>query len=161
MSTAYAYDKNGLSSIVLVELFDAARSSSAKLGNISARNYVGTGSGTLTMGFTIDGTAPKRVLIRGIGPALAAFGVTGVLSDPKIELYNANGQLIATNDDWGTADVATLRSTFQTTSAFNLPDATSKDAALLVSLPPGVYSVILSGVSGQTGEALVELYGLP
>ena len=108
-------------------------------------------------GFVVSGSAPKSVLIRAIGPSLAAFGVTGVLADPKLELFSGSAK-INENDNWAGADA--LVNSFSSVGAFAL-DVNSKDAALLATLAPGSYTVQVSGVANTTGVALVEVYEIP
>jgi hypothetical protein len=142
---------------VLVEAYDAGSGSAVRLTNLSARNRVGTGNDILIAGFFIAGTGTQRVLIRAVGPSLAAFGLTGLLTDPKLEIYNAAGAKIAENDNWD----ATLSSTFASAGAFALTPG-GKDAALIVSLPAGAtYTVQVKGADGGTGEGLIEVYELP
>jgi hypothetical protein len=137
----------------------------ARLVNVSARNFAGTGDGTLIAGFAISGNVPRRLLIRGVGPRLqAGFGVGGALADPKLELHLVEGGrsvLFAANDNWAEAGAAPVRAAFGAAGAFDLPDAASKDAALVVTVPAGAYTVQLSGVGNATGEALIEIYELP
>ena len=142
---------------VLVEGYDAGAASTARLINVSARNRVGTGDDILIAGFNITGTGTLRVLIRAVGPTLSGFGVTDVLADPKLELYDANAVKIAENDDWA----ASLTTNFTAVGAFALPPA-SKDSALLATLTAGrSYTVQVAGIGGGTGEALVEIYEAP
>jgi Putative Ig domain/NHL repeat len=146
------------SGIMLVEVYDTDPSSStAKLVNVSARNQVGTGANILISGFVVDGTAARTLLIRGVGPALNDFfGVSGQLADPLLEIHQmVNGQdtLIASNDNWD----ASLTPLFDQVGAFRFL-AGSKDAALVITLPPGIYSAELYGVNGGTGDGLIELY---
>ena len=141
---------------VLVEVYDAGGGFTPRMTNVSARNKVGPGADVLIAGFTIDGTVAKTVLIRGIGPKLTAFGVGGVLADPKLEIYKTDNTKLAENDNWGVAAGAY----FAGLGAFPL-DAGSKDAALVITLPPGGYTAQLSGVGGTTGEGLIEVYELP
>ena len=100
-------------------------------------------------------TGERTLLIRAIGPTLASFGVTGLLADPKLEIYSGATK-IAENDTWS----AGLAGTFSGVGAFPLTTA-SKDAALTISLPQGGYTVQVSGADGGTGEALIEIYELP
>jgi hypothetical protein len=106
-------------------------------------------------GFVIGGDAPMKVLIRAVGPSLAGQGVTGVLIDPQLDLYQGSNRL-QHNDNWG--GDSTLAAAFKQTGAFALENAGSKDAAILVTLDPGAYTAIVSGVNGTTGNALVEAY---
>ena len=98
------------------------------------------------------------MLIRGIGPTLAALGVGGALADPRLDLFNGSSVKLQENDDWGGS--AALAGAFASAGAFPLA-AGSKDAALLVTLEPGTYSVQVSGVAGTAGAALVEIYEVP
>ena len=141
---------------VIVEVYDAASGLTPRLTNLSALNRVGTGANILIAGFTVAGTGVKNLLIRAVGPGLTQFNVGGVLADPKLELFNSAQASIGSNDTYA----ASLATTFTSVGAFALP-AGSKDAALVVSLPPGGYTVQVSGADGGTGVAIVELYELP
>ena len=141
--------------VVLVEAYDTGPAAGGRLVNVSARNRVGTGDDILIAGFTVSGTGNKPLLIRAVGPTLAAFGVGGTLADPKLEIYNAQGVKVTENDTWS----AGLATTFASVGAFPLT-AGSRDAALLTSLPPGSYTAQIRGADGGTGEALVEIYEL-
>lgn len=152
--------------IAIVELYDLANdpASPLQVRNLSSRGFVGTGNDVLIAGFAIPGPTPRRVLIRAIGPTLGRFGVTGVVADPTLEVVQNDAQnrpqRLAANDDWFRADnVAALRTVMQTLGAFALP-ADSRDAAALVELAPGPYSVIVRGAHDTTGIALVEIYAV-
>jgi hypothetical protein len=143
--------------VALVELYDTGLGDTPRLVNVSARNQVGTGDNILIFGFFVDGTGTKNVLIRAIGPRLVDLGVTGVLADPRFDVFRAGSTVaIAGNDNWD----ASLAATFNAVGAFGLT-AGSRDAALVTTLTPGSYTVQVSGVSGTTGEALVEIYEVP
>ncbi len=141
---------------VLVEVYDIGNSNTRRLANVSARNRVGTGSDILIAGFVVQGADPKTMLIRAVGPTLGDFGVPGVLADPKLEILTGAGAPVATNDNWNSS----LVPAFEIAGAFALPQQ-SRDAALIVTLPPGTYTAQVSGADGGTGEALVEVYELP
>ncbi|MFM8617236.1 MAG: N-acetylmuramoyl-L-alanine amidase, partial [Opitutaceae bacterium] len=142
---------------VLVEAYDTGGTRDGRIVNLSARNRVGAGGDILIAGLYIAGTGSRRLLIRGVGPGLAALGVEGTLANPRLEVFSAEGTRIADNDDWDPA----LAATFRSVAAFALPDR-SRDAALVVELPAGRgYTAQVSGVGGTTGEALVEVYELP
>lgn len=141
--------------VVLVEVYDSGSGTAQRLVNVSARNIVGTGDNIMIAGFVVDGPVARTLLIRAVGPTLAAFGVGGTLADPKLEIYRDATKLVE-NDNWS----ASLSSTFGSVGAFALVDG-SRDAALLVTLPPGAYSAQVSGIAGGTGEALVEVYEVP
>jgi sugar lactone lactonase YvrE len=139
---------------LLIEAYDTTSGTAVRLINVSARNQVGTGGDVLIAGFVINGTGTKQLLIRGVGPGLGQFGVTGFLADPKIQVYDSKNAEVASNDNW----TASLATTFSSVGAFNLP-ANSKDAALLVTLAAGAsYTVIVSGADGGTGDGIVEIY---
>jgi hypothetical protein len=142
--------------VVLVEAYDTMTTYAPRLRNVSARNQVGTGTNLLIAGFAIDGNTAKTVLIRGIGPALRdIWGLTTALVDPKLEVYSGSTK-IAENDNWAAA----LTPTFDAVGAYRFT-AGSKDAALLITLPPGLYTAQLSGIGGTTGEGVVEVYEVP
>lgn len=153
----------GATGVALAEIYDATPmdaidSVTPRFVNASARAQVGTGSGILIVGFVITGETSKTLLIRAVGPSLAGYGVSDVLPNPKLELYSGSSR-VRENDDWGT-DAAANAVAFKQVGAFSLvPD--SKDSALLITLPPGVYTTHVSGVNNSTGVALLELYDLP
>ena len=115
----------------------------------------------LIAGFVIAGSEPKRLLIRGVGPALAGFGVGGVLADPQLAIYRqGSAAALRQNDDWGLGGGAALAAAAAQAGAFALP-ANSRDAALLLVLEPGAYTAQISGAGASTGVALLELYDVP
>ncbi len=150
----------GGTGIALLEVYDAESSSNgAKLVNASTRAYVGTGDNILIPGFVIGGEGTVQLLVRAIGPTLKNYGVTDALADPQMTLYQSS-TAIATNDNWSSAsNAADIATAAAQSGAFALP-AGSKDAAFLVTLGAGAYSIALSGVGGTTGTALVEIYVL-
>lgn len=157
---------SGGSGVALAEIYDDSPPSAAavnppELINLSARAFTQPGPNVLTAGFVIAGSTPLTVLIRGVGPTLSQFGVPGVLPDPELILYNDSQQVIGQSGPWGAnANAAQIASSAITVGAFALPSG-SNDAALLVTLPPGAYTAQVVGSSGDTGQALVEVYALP
>lgn len=162
---------NGL---VLVEVYDASTGTAIEtehIVNISTRGFVGAGDDVLVAGFVVVGSTPRQVLIRGIGPALGTFGVTGTLADPVLKLFRAGSSApVAQNDDWqtpvtvtgGAASATAADVTAAATAAGAFPLGTSsKDAAIVVTLAPGNYSAVVSGANNSTGAGLVEVYELP
>jgi spore coat protein A, manganese oxidase len=121
--------------------------------NLSARLRVSPGDNTLIGGFIVTGTAPKRVVLRGIGPSLAAKGLTGALSDPVLDLRNSTGRSIATNNNWQDTQRAEIVATA-------LQPTNDLESAIVTTLDPGAYTVLLSGVGGGTGVGLVEVYDI-
>jgi pimeloyl-ACP methyl ester carboxylesterase len=125
-----------------------------KLANISTRLKVELGDNALIGGFIITGTQPKTVIVRGIGPSLAAFGIQGVLDDPTIEVYDAGGVLRATNDNWGEAE------TRQQIIDSGLAPTHNLESALWGVINPGAYTVVVRGKGTSTGVGLFEVYDL-
>ena len=116
----------------------------------------------LFSGFVINGPAPKQILIRAIGPGLTSLGVNNVNSDPNLVIYK-DGVPIADNDDWSYSNQGLhgfLSPIFTKVGAFPLKDE-DWDSALLITLPPGVYSAQVSGRKGETGVVLLEMYEVP
>jgi alkaline phosphatase len=137
------------------------RTAADRLVNVSTRGFVGTGPQALICGFVIDGTQPRTLLIRAVGPALAYWGLGGLLADPVLWVVNSTGNVVFTNDNWETnTNLVALRGATDLVGSWALP-AGSKDAATLVTLPPGSYTVQVAGVGGTTGLALVEVYETP
>lgn len=130
------------------------RPDDARLVNVSVRSQAGVGNETLIVGFVLAGSGRKDILIRGVGPGLDDFGIKTTLRDPKITVYRGS-DTVAENDDWSSAIAARIHAS----GAFDLRMG-SKDAAMIVSLEAGPYSVHLSPASGATGEGLIEVYDL-
>jgi hypothetical protein len=143
--------------VALVEAFDVDGPSVARFSNFSVRSFAGSGEQTLTAGFVVTGSGPRKVLIRGVGPTLATFGVGNVLADPALAVIH-NRQTIATNDNW--AGEATVAAAINTVSAFPL-GVSSADAAVVITVEPGLYSAQVAGNNHTTGVALIEVYELP
>ena len=129
--------------------------------NLALRGRTGAGADTLIAGFVV-GAGSRQVLIRGIGPGLSAYGLSGVVADPRIVLYDSSGRAVAENDNWSSSGStsATLTAVAGRAGAFPLV-ANSLDAALLATLTPGSYTVHLSGAPGTSGLALIEAYEVP
>ena len=137
------------------------RTATERLINLSSRGLVGSDGEAMINGFVLSGHRPHRLLIRGIGPSLAALGVPAALRDPVLELSRGTGERVVANDNWGSSDnLGALREATTQVGAFVLADG-SKDAALLVELPAGNYTVKLFGGDGGTGIGLLEIYELP
>jgi hypothetical protein len=149
---------NGAEGVGLIEIYDVGGNRFASLTNVSARMEVTPGDGVLIAGLVIVGNAPKTVLIRGVGPTLSDFGVTGALADPSITVFSGATQ-VASNTGWGTGsnNVSQIVSVSAQVGAFALPTG-SNDCALLLTLQPGAYTVVVTSVSNSTGVALIEVY---
>jgi hypothetical protein len=160
--TAQIRDGTGGEGISLGEVYDADASGAARLVNVSARNWTGPGEDGLVAGFVINGGGPRRLLIRAVGPGLVPFGVEGVLADPVLTLYRQGTSLpLHQNNDWGLLAYADeVAGVGRAIGAFELK-AGSKDAALLVTLPPGIYTAWVRGAAEASGIALIEVYEVP
>ena len=161
--TAVVTGQGGASGVALVEVYDATAGAiplAQRVVNIATRAGAGTGDNTLIAGFYVSGTVPKRVLIRGIGPSLAQFGVAGVLARPQLSVASG-ATVLAQNAGVATsADAAAIAAASAQTGAFALA-ANAQDAAILINLAPGAYTAQVSGVGATTGVALIEVYEVP
>jgi len=149
--------------VALVELYDLHPEASAPgLLNLSARAQVGTGHDVLIPGFVIEGDVALTVLVRAVGPGLSRWIASGLLEDPVMTVFrtlpDGSSERVTANDDWGdAANVAELTLAASAVHAFGLT-AGSADAAVLLALNPGAYTVAISGAGGGTGVALMEVY---
>ncbi len=135
---------------VTYEIRASQESVANHLANIATRGFVNTGQGELIGGFIITG-GPKMVLVRALGPTLTAQGVSPVLADPKVQLFE-NSTLLREDDDWqSNANAAEIVAT-------TIPPTDPKEAAILIRLEPGYYTTVVTGADGGTGIALVEVY---
>jgi hypothetical protein len=179
---AYTAIISGVSSgtgVGLVEVFEADTNTTASLINISSRARVLTGNNVLIGGVIVEGTTPKTVLLRARGPSMggAPFNIAGTLANPNMQLYSG-ATVIAQSDDWQTTDPLCLSPATACGDATQIsatvmdpcqpnpgqsvaPPGCSQEAALLVTLPPGAYTAIVSGISGGVGVGLVEVFEVP
>ncbi|HEX4667488.1 MAG TPA: hypothetical protein VH207_12890, partial [Chthoniobacterales bacterium] len=129
---------------------------------ISTRLQVGTDDNVLIGGFILQGTEPKRVLIRAVGPSLAALGLSGAMADPTLELHDSTGAVIGQNDDWRETQTGGLITDDQFFEIFatGIPPTSFEESAIVATLEPGAYTAILAGADGGTGIGLVEVYDL-
>lgn len=131
-----------------------------RFANVSTRGMVEGGDRVLIGGMVVEGVLKKRVLVRAAGPALAAAGVSDALANPRLRVMNQAGGVVADNDDWEQGgDSAAVSEAAADAGAFAFAPG-SRDAATIVALPPGVYTIVVDGVDGSTGVALVEAYEL-
>ena len=138
----------------LVELYDLSPRSTSKLVNMSTRGSVGTDDDVLITGFIVGDVGSTTVIVRALGPSLASSGVTGVLSDPTLTIYDSTGSVIATNDNWQ-ADANAIN-----VQRNGLAPPNPSESALVLHLPAGAYTAIVRGADGGTGVALAEVYSL-
>jgi len=148
--------------VALVEVYETDTTSVDTLTNISTRADVGTGANILIAGFVIEGTQPMTVLIRGVGPALTNYGLTGVLAAPVLTVYDADSNVVGTNTGWDSdaTNAAEVSALGAEVGAFALA-AGSGDSALVLTLSPGSYTAQVTGADNGTGVALVEIYQSP
>jgi uncharacterized repeat protein (TIGR03806 family) len=167
-SGAYTVQLTGVgnaSGVALIELYDADvpnPGSTSRLVNTAVRAQVGLGANILIPGLVVSDGAPKTVLIRAVGPGIAAapFNVAGTLPEPVITVFTGS-QSVATNSAWNAAaNPAAIREAARTVGAFALAEG-SRDSALLLTLPPGAYTIQVAGANNTTGVALVEVYEVP
>jgi hypothetical protein len=136
---------------------------STQLSNISTRGLVQTGNNVMIGGFIIQGSGPKTVIVRAIGPELIPFGVPNALADPFLELHNGAGTLLAINNNWQTTLIGGIITSDQVSEIQTSGHAPTQpsESAIIATLPPGNYTAIVHGVNNTTGVALVEVDDLP
>lgn len=151
--TAIVRGQNGATGIGLVEVYDLQTAPESKLGNISTRGYVGGGDNVMIGGLILSGPDPARILFRALGPSLASGGIQGLLSDPQLALFDAQGGRIAANDNWRDSQEAAIQAT-------GAAPSDNAESAILADLDPGNYTAVVTGANGAIGVALVEAYHL-
>lgn len=156
--TAVVQGASGGTGIGLVEVYDADGGTGSNLVNVSGRSYVGTGDNVLIAGFVIAGSTARTMVLRATGATLhKLYGISGALAHPVLSLYRqANHQLLGTAHGWEAA----MAPHFTRVGAFDWPEG-SDDAAIVTTLDPGAYSIVVSGANNSTGVALVEVYSEP
>ena len=134
----------------------------SELSNISTRGFVQTGDNVIIGGFIIQGTYPKRVIIRALGPELTQYGVPDALANPTLELYNGGRLLIASNDNWVRTIIGGIITANQVRDiqASGYAPGDGRESAIIADLPPGNYTAIVRGFNDTVGVALVEVYNL-
>ena len=161
--SAVVTGQSGASGVALVEVYDATSGSippTQRVVNLATRSTAGAGENALIAGFYVSGSAPKRVLIRGVGPSLTQFGVSGALARPQLSVAQGASVLAQNAGLASSADAAAILAAASQVGAFALP-SNAADAAILINLAPGAYTAQVAGVSGATGVALVEVYEIP
>ena len=148
--TGVVSGNGGTSGIGLIEVYDLSQAVPAKLANISTRAFVGTGNDIVIAGFILgNNSGDTRIVLRGIGPSLIAFGITNALADPTLELRNSSGALLASNDDWGNNPELI---------AAGLAPTNASESGIAITLGPGQYTALLAGANNGTGVGVVEVY---
>ena len=162
--TAIVRGVNETMGIALVEAYDLGPDSNSILGNISTRSFVQTDDNVMIGGFIVQGTQPKRVIVRGIGPELGAppYNIPNALANPTLELHDGTGALIASNDNWRTTIIGGIITSDQVRDILRSGHAPrdGRESAIIAELPAGNYTAIVRGVNDTTGVALVEVYDL-
>ena len=151
--TAIVRGANRTTGIGLVEIYDGSSGTESRLANISSRGRVQTGDNVMIGGFIVgpSDVGACRVVVRAIGPSLNQANVPGALQDTTLDLVNANGDLLASNDDWRSTQEQELIAT-------TLQPSDDRESAILISLNPGAYTAILRGKNSSSGIALIEAY---
>jgi hypothetical protein len=152
--TVIVTGKDPTPGIGLVELYDLSPLSKSKLANMSTRGSVGTVDNILINGFIVGDVGSTTVVVRALGPSLASYGVSGVLSDPTLAIYDANGSVIARNDNWQD-DINAID-----VQKNGLAPPNALESGIVLHLPAGAYTAIVTGADGGTGVGLAEVYEL-
>jgi hypothetical protein len=160
--TAVVRGVNNLTGVGLVEVYDLVPETSSVLSNISTRGYVQTGDNVMIGGFIVQGSEPKKVIVRVIGPDLIQYGIPDVLANPTLELYDRTGALIASNNNWMTTIIGGIITSNQVheIEASGYAPGNPFEPAIIADLPAGNYTAVVRGVNNLTGVALVEVYNL-
>jgi hypothetical protein len=149
--------RGGGAGVLLAELYDAGAGRGARIFNLSARARLEAGRDALIVGFAMGAGLPRRLLLRVLGPQLAAYGVNEVVADPRFEVFGGEGEPVAANDDW---EPGLAESMVRAGAPALVPG--SRDAALVLTVAPGRrYTVAVRGAEVVSGEVLIELYELP
>lgn len=157
--TTQLSDTSGATGNGLLEIYDLSTLTpftAQKMVAISSRGYVGGAGSEMIAGFNVTGTFPKKILIQAVGPGMP--GVSGALADPVLRIVKLNGTLVRENDNWDVGNDATMLARVRAAAGATPLAPGSKDAAVLITLPPGIYTAVVSGAGGATGVGLVEVY---
>ncbi|MEO5718515.1 MAG: fibronectin type III domain-containing protein [Chthoniobacterales bacterium] len=150
--TAIVSSKDGSQGVALFDLYDLD-TANGRVANISTRSLVETGDNVMIGGFILGGLDPTKVIVRAIGPSLVPLGVADALADPTLELYDSNGSLLASNDNWRSDQEAAIVETA-------VAPTDDREAAIVQTLIPGAYTGVVRGAKGTTGVALIEVFAL-
>ena len=146
--------KDGQSGNGVVEAYDLNAGTDSTLGNVSTRGFVGTGDNVMIAGVIIGNGENPIVVVRALGPTLTAAGIADPLPDPTLELYDQNGAVLASNDNWKDGQA-------QSVIATQLAPSDDREAVIVSFAAPGSYTAVVRGKGSDTGVALVEAYRLP
>jgi hypothetical protein len=158
--TAVLRGVNSSIGIGVVEVYDLNQAADSEMANISTRGFVDTGDNVMIGGFILGNSSEgSNILVRGIGPSLAAVGIQNALANPTLELRNGNGTLLGSNDNWKVND-QTQQSQESEIRATTIPPSNDFESAILTTLSPGNYTAVLAGKNSGVGLAVVEVYNL-
>jgi acetyl esterase/lipase len=149
--TAVVEGANGTSGVALVEVYDLEPGVS-RVVNISTRGDISSASDVMIGGFIVGNGDPTEVIVRALGPSLAAFGVTNPLPDPVLELYDSNGTLLVANNNWRSSQAQQIEAT--------IPPTNDLESAIIATLEPGAYTALVHDANHASGVGLVEVYNL-
>jgi hypothetical protein len=152
--TAVIRGANNGTGIGLAEIYDLNQAAPATIVNLSTRGFVQTGPDVLILGLIIGGSTQSNIVVRALGPSLAQDGVNDALADPTLDLHDADGALVASNDNWADTQEAEIQRS-------GLAPSNPHEAAIEQTLSPGSYTATLAGKSGGSGVGLVEVYEIP
>ena len=154
--TAILAGKNGGTGVGLVEIYDLDQQAQSKLANISTRGFVNSGDNVMIGGFVIGGISggSSKMVVRAMGPSLTASGVADALQDPSLEIYDSDGAVIASNDNWQDTQATEI-------TAAGLAPPDDRESVAVVTLPSGAYTTMVRGVNNTVGVGLVEAYNVP
>jgi len=155
--TATVAHAQGGSGVGLVEVYDLDSAASARLANISTRGSVQNADNVMIGGFALGGSSinPAKVVVRALGPSLAPAGINNPLANPTLQLFDNNGQSVAFNDNW--QDDANQAAQLQT---LGLAPGSAGESAIVMMLPPGLYTAVVAGQDGGSGIGLIEVYAV-
>ena len=152
--TAIVTGNGNTSGVALVEVYDLNQAVDSKLANLSTRAFVSTGDNIVIAGFLLGGSGSSdRVVVRGLGPSLTMLGITNPVPNPSLELRDTNGALLVENNDWQDNAVQAAEIT-----AAGLAPSHNLESAIAATLPPGLYTALLSGLNSSIGIGVVEVY---
>ena len=149
--TAIVEGVNGTSGVALVEVYDLEPGVS-RVANISTRGDIASANDVMIGGFIVGSGEPTKVIVRALGPSLAAFGVTNPLPNPALSIYDSDGTLIASNDDWRSTQAQEIQAT--------IPPTDDLESAIVATLAPGAYTALVRDATHATGTGLFEVYNL-
>jgi Putative Ig domain len=154
--TAVLRGSGSATGVGLVEIYDLSPDADSRLANISTRGFVQNADNVMIGGFIIGGNAGTggKVVVRGLGPSLIFSGIANFITDPKLELHDANGLLIAFNNDWKESQESEIK-------AAGLAPVKAVESAILITLPPGNFTAVLGDANNATGNGLIEIYNIP